>query len=476
MIAESTIEVLAGVLSVTVIRGTLVFAAAGAVTALARRLSSGVRHLVWLAVILSFLLIPLAWMFLPALHIGPGLSRGPAADWRLAAAPVLSRLEYTRVIERTSVGSVLSELPPALPVQQIGLGLLCLWAAGSLFLSARLLVGAARLRRLARQGFTDSRLQGLTAQIAAVMGVRRRFRVILSPRCSMPFSFGAFSPAVVLPAEAGGWTAERLRPVLTHELAHIHRRDVLTQSAAYAVCILFWFIPPLWLAYSALLREAEISCDQHVIDAGIRGPGYASCILELARSCRGRMLLPSISAAAGRRRVLAQRIKGILTLTPARRRFRLREAARVLAVCLCCLLPVLAVFGGAQSLPLARDDPLFGTWANREYDAGRCFCVGRIVIGRDGRVLEYRHITDSQPAKEEWKTITKSWMDAAGARWYQMRIVEWEYPGRSGKIEGFALTRISGDGGTLESCFAQYGFPKDVTPLGPGYGIWHRQR
>jgi len=473
---EPVAQLLAGLVSVTLARGIVVFAAAWTVTRFARKLPGGARHLVWLGAIASFVLIPLAWFALPGLHVGSSIPRGQAAVWRLAVAPVLSRIEYTNVIERTSVGRVLQELPPALPMDKISAALLLLWAAGAAVLVIRLAIGAVKLRRLACGGVTGERLESLAKEVASGLAIRGRFRLILSARCSMPFSFGAFFPAVVLPSGAGEWPGDRLAPVLTHELAHVRRRDVLTQSAAYAVCVLFWFVPPVWIAYAALLREAENSCDQHVIDRGIRGPRYAQSILDLARSCRERMLFPCISAAVGHRSMLIQRISAILTLKPARRSFGLRDAARVLVVCLCCLLPVLAVFGTAQSLPLAKDDPFFGTWVNEDYDASGRYKCAKTIVGHDGRELGYRHFTDTQPVKECWNTVTKSWVDASGAHWYKVRVVEWVYPSRGGKVEGFNLIRISPDGNTVEWCFAQFGYPEDVGPLGSAYGIQYRQK
>jgi len=88
---------------------------------------------------------------------------------------------------------------------------------------------------------------------------------------------------IVLPADSEGWPDDRLSSVLAHEIAHVCRYDVLIQSAAYLVCALFWFAPPLWLAYAALLREAETCCDQRVVEMGVYAPEYARTIVELAR-------------------------------------------------------------------------------------------------------------------------------------------------------------------------------------------------
>jgi beta-lactamase regulating signal transducer with metallopeptidase domain len=55
---------------------------------------------------------------------------------------------------------------------------------------------------------------------------------------TMPMAAGYLRPTVALPAEADAWPDERVTSVLLHELAHIRRRDCLTQLAASTTCAL----------------------------------------------------------------------------------------------------------------------------------------------------------------------------------------------------------------------------------------------
>ena len=174
--------------------------------------------------------------------------------------------------------------------------------------------------------------------------------------------------------------------------------------------------------------------------------------------------------------MLRERIRSVLSLARGRRQFGFRDAAKVVVICLCCLAPVLAVFGRAQSLALPRNDPLFGTWVNAEYDASERFTFAKFVIWLDGHEYDYRHIAETEPVQECWNTLEKAWVDAAGWHQYEIKVISWNYPRGGAKKEIFKRTRISPDGGMRECVSAQYGYPEEVTPLGPCYGIAYRQK
>ena len=173
--------------------------------------------------------------------------------------------------------------------------------------------------------------------------------------------------------------------------------------------------------------------------------------------------------------MLKERIRTVLRLKPGLPPFRLLDAVRVVAICLCCTLPVLAIFGQVRSAVFAADDPFVGTWVNHEVDAGSRFDTSRWVFEPNGHVFQYRHIADTDPVCEEWKTVEKRWVDAQGWHQYRLHFVSWTLPPTGSKIEGTCRVRISPDGKTKEWVWAVYGCPEEITPLGPGYGIAYRE-
>jgi beta-lactamase regulating signal transducer with metallopeptidase domain len=473
---DRIVLLLGALLAATLVRGLAVLAAAFAVTALARKLSRESRHLVWFAAIAAFLLIPPAWFALPPLRIGAPIPVQPASEYRLAAAPVLAGAEYARLVDRSFDQAVLARERPKLYVRVVSLALLSTWLCGSVVFAVRLLLGRRRVRRLAAGAHRDARLQGLADAMSARLPKRRRPRVFLSSLCRMPFTFGVLEPVIVLPTDAVRWPPARAAAVLAHEMAHVLRRDIAVQSVAYAVCVLFWFAPPLWLAYAAMLREAEACCDQRVINQGFRAAEYARGIADLVRGSQGRILLPVHSLALVKRSRVRQRIEDILRLQPGRNPLGVLATVGVLAVCLCCLAPLLVLTGAAQPVSLRPDDPYIGTWINEENDRSERMTTAKAVVTPDGQQRDYTRLVDAEPLSEHVNTFEDLWVDRAGNRWYKIRVVRKAYPSGAGRIEGYVLMRINAAGSVMESAFAQSGYPTVLDPvMSPSYSIYYRR-
>ncbi len=93
-------------------------------------------------------------------------------------------------------------------------------------------------------------------------------------------------PAVMLPAAAAEWSAERMRVVLLHELAHARHGDWLLQMAAEALRCVWWFNPLAWVVRARLRRESEHAADDLVLARGVPAATCATQLLELAREAR----------------------------------------------------------------------------------------------------------------------------------------------------------------------------------------------
>ena len=163
-----------------------------------------------------------------------------------------------------------------------------IWLAGAIASAGVLLIGLARLRRLraASTRVTDGPWQRLCADLARSCGLRRGVDLLFGPRPGLVATWGWRRPAIMLPASASEWSAERMRVVLLHELAHVRHRDWLLQMAAEALRCVWWFNPLAWVVRARLRRESEHAADDLVLARGVPATTCATHLVELAKEAR----------------------------------------------------------------------------------------------------------------------------------------------------------------------------------------------
>ena len=375
------------------LKGSLLFLLAFLVAGLLRRSSAAVRHAVWTLALGAALTLPLLFAAVPgwqvpvlpgapspsvfsvpapptpaAAPVAPAPPAVPAPPSVAPAAPAAPDVRENRsgglagIGERVSaeverVGGpvglvqtaqefVVGQLPA--PLRSWPVWLLLGWAAGVVFFALRwvcAVVGAWRIVREA-EPVHDLAWLDLKERIAYELGLDRPVRLLRSERFGVPVAGGVFDPVVVLPADADEWPEARREVVLTHELAHIVRRDCLTQTIAQGALALHWFNPLAHLAHREYLMEREHACDDYVLDHGARASDYAEHLLQIARRFRRETLALYATAPMARRSNLEDRITSILN--PDRRRGTLGRGALVAA----------SVLMAAFVLPLAAFQPV----------------------------------------------------------------------------------------------------------------------
>ena len=106
--------------------------------------------------------------------------------------------------------------------------------------------------------------------LVSYLRLRRRVSVSLCVReniylcdaISSPFILGVVKPRIYLPS---GLDEVERQNVLSHERAHLTRRDHWWKPLGFALLAVYWFNPLLWLAYALLCRDIELACDERVI-------------------------------------------------------------------------------------------------------------------------------------------------------------------------------------------------------------------
>ena len=337
----------------------------GAVTMAAwalRGSSASTRHALWALALSSLLALPVLSATVPRLGLP------------LLPLPEPEPSQALRLLPPESAPGAFdaaSEAPPARSwwdrallvwLAGVSLGLTQL-AAGTVFAT----IAVRRARRV-----TSPEWSALLQETAAVIGVGRRVGLRVSGAVGVPMVWGYRSPVVLLPPEAMDWPDDRRRAVLLHELAHVARRDCLTQTLAYAVRALYWPHPLVWWAVASLRREGERACDDRVLQAGMPASTYAGHLLDAARD----LVRPArrfLTASAGAERTrLGDRVVALLDehmdrRPPTRRANALLGAATLLAITvLAAAEPVAATAAPGSPPSQAPSDAELSDWIAHE--------------------------------------------------------------------------------------------------------------
>ena len=79
-----------------------------------------------------------------------------------------------------------------------------------------------------------------------------------------PFVLGIIKPKIYIPFNM---KPEDIEHVISHETAHIKRKDHLWKPLGFLILTFHWFNPLVWLGYVLLCRDIELACDEKVIKA-----------------------------------------------------------------------------------------------------------------------------------------------------------------------------------------------------------------
>jgi beta-lactamase regulating signal transducer with metallopeptidase domain len=186
------------------------------------------------------------------------------------------------------------------------------WIARSQWLLHRL------VRRAARPA--DPSLLPHLAWARQRMGIGKKVSLLEVEGLPTVALWGWRRPQILVPSGLSDrFTADEIRGMFLHELAHVSRHDVLWTWLALAAAALHWFNPLAWLALRRLRADRELECDRLALK-GLTDPQRRSYGLALLRTLESRVTpLPVGSMVPFGQRVpdLRTRIKMIAVPTSA---------------------------------------------------------------------------------------------------------------------------------------------------------------
>jgi beta-lactamase regulating signal transducer with metallopeptidase domain len=214
----------------------------------------------------------------------------------------------------SAIGEHSSQSLVTLPVS-FALGAFALWALLAVSGIGRIVLGLWQLRKV-RQQCEPVNTEALPADVRELLqsfqGVRRVI-LLQAPDFHTPKAVGFSSPAIIVPkwllAEG---TADQIKHVLLHELAHLRRRDDWTNLLQQVVKALFFFHPAIWWMEKELSLSREQACDDAVLEQTADARDYARSLALVAEKSFLRRQISLAQAVIGRAHQLTVRVTRIL--------------------------------------------------------------------------------------------------------------------------------------------------------------------
>lgn len=175
------------------------------------------------------------------------------------------------------------------------------YALGVMLMLLRLLLavwGGQRLRRASQVIDEPGRLTNVR-QLAHRLGLKVAPVVATCSRISVPVVVGILKPMILLPPSlVTGMSPAQLEAVLSHELAHLRRFDLLINLLQRLIEAMLFFHPAVWYVSRRVSLERENSCDDLVMEHGCDRLTYADALLRMAEICNDGSRQRGLASAA----------------------------------------------------------------------------------------------------------------------------------------------------------------------------------
>ena len=267
-------------------QSTIFAMAAGLLTLALRKQRARVRHWVWLAASVKFL-IPFSWLAAVGSHLAWSTRLGAASNHRLQLA--------IDVISGANSSVLIPDLTRLLPI------FAGVWFCGFVAVLTRWCAQWRKMSRTARDSvlLPEGRVVTSLAKAERILGVRRSTRVLRAQALIEPGVFGIARPVLMWPEGLCQRLSDgELQAILMHEVRHIQRFDNFTAAIHMLVEAIFWFHPLVWWLGTRLIDERERACDECVLELGNQPRAYAEGILKVCEFCL-MSPLACMSAVAG---------------------------------------------------------------------------------------------------------------------------------------------------------------------------------
>jgi bla regulator protein BlaR1 len=285
-------------------QSTLFALLAGIATLALRKNQARVRHHLWLAASLKFL-VPFSLL----MDLGGYLSRLNGSS---ETGPVFYFV-MQKVSQPFSEASASQGLFAASLLRWLPEMVAMLWVIGFVTVIGLWWVRWRRVAAAIRGAVpvSDGRELEALRRMESAAGMQKPMAFRLSQSTLEPGVFGIIRPLLLWPAGISKHLQDaHVEAILAHEVQHVRRRDNLAAAMHMVVEAIFWFHPLVWWLGARLVEECEQACDEEVLRLGNQPNIYAESILKTCEFCVASPLA-CVSGVTGAD--LKQRIVRIMT-------------------------------------------------------------------------------------------------------------------------------------------------------------------
>ncbi len=141
-----------------------------------------------------------------------------------------------------------------------------IWAIGLFVGALRMGFGVVGIHRLRNSFISNDNQKQLVNKLCSQLGIFKHVEVGETKRIKSPIVLGHLRPLILFPVGyAAGMSAEHLKMIILHELAHIKRNDFIVHFLQQLFTSIYFFNPFVWWISGILNAEREYACDDIVL-------------------------------------------------------------------------------------------------------------------------------------------------------------------------------------------------------------------
>jgi len=160
--------------------------------------------------------------------------------------------------------------------------MLTIWLGGVSILMLRLMISLGWVAHLRADSFSNDQLQFTLDQITSRLKLKVKASASESRHIKSPVTIGHLKPLILFPVGIiNQLTPGEVEAVLTHELAHIVRRDYLSNIIQSFIETLFYYHPVTWWISRMVRTERENRADDLAVSWCGDHLGYAKALITI---------------------------------------------------------------------------------------------------------------------------------------------------------------------------------------------------